>query len=373
MNKEGVFMKKVLLIFTILFALITGCSKKGEEKKEILSPKISAPLLTIEKKKTTDVYEVSGNIVSKNPVNIVSKTMGTVVSVNAFEGDRVSKGKLIIQIDSPEVTAMLNRTQASIEEAQKALMIAKANEKLAFNTLKRYENLYNEQAISQQEFEIKETAYLVAKSEVERLENVIKQAEAERERVKGMQSYLFVYAPLSGVITKKYVNPGTNVLPGMQLLTIEPENDLRVEVDVDEKVYGFIKQGMILSVYVETLGREFKGVVSEIVPAIDPQSRTFRVKLDLPKDKSLAIGLYANVKIGLGTKESIFIPKTAIYTKGQLDYVYVVGKDNKLSLRLVRTGSKHDNMVEILSGLNEGERIVKVITESVQEGAELQQ
>lgn len=365
-------MKKIFIVFIIFFAFIIGCSKKSEEKKEGVPPKINAELFTIEKKKISDIYEVSGNIASKNPVNIVSKTMGTVISVNVNEGDRVSKGKLIIQIDSPEISAMLERTQASIEEANKALLMAKANEKLAYNTFKRYENLYKEQAISKQEFEVKETAYLVAKGEVERLENVIKQAEAERARVKGMQSYLFVYAPVSGVVTKKFVNPGTNVLPGMQLITIEPEYDLRAEANVDEKVLGLIKPGMKLAVNVEALNKEFIGVVSEIVPAIDPQSRTFKVKIDLPRNKDLAIGLYATVKIGMGTKESILIPKTAIYKKGQLDYVYVVGKDKKLSLRLVRTGNAVNEMVEILSGLNDGEKIVKVITENIQEGAELQ-
>lgn len=365
-------MKKLFIVFIIFLNFIVGCSKKQEDKKESAPQKINADLFTVEKKKISDVYEVSGNIASKNPVNIISKTMGTVVSVNVNEGDRVNKGKLLIQIDSPEISAMLDRTQASIEEAKKALVVAKANEKLAESTFKRYENLYKEQAISKQEFEIKETAYLVAKGEVERLENVIRQAEAEKARVKGMQSYLFVYAPVSGVVTKKFVNPGTNVLPGMQLLTVEPEDALRVEVAVDEKAIGTIKTGMKLPVYVDALKKEFIGSVSEIVPAIDPQSRTFRIKLDLPRDKNLAIGLYATVKIGMGTKEAIFIPKTAIYKKGQLDYVYVVGNDKKLSLRLVRTGSTYNDMVEILSGLNQGEKIVKFIAENVIEGAEVQ-
>lgn len=365
-------MKKLLIVFIIFLSFIFSCSKKTEDKKEGTPQKISAEILTVEKKRILDVYEVSGNIASKNPVNIISKTMGTVVSVNVSEGDRVSNGKLLVQLDSPEISAMLDRTQASIEEARKALVIAKANEKLAESTYKRYENLYKEQAISKQEFEIKETAYLVAKGESERLENVIRQAEAEKARVKGLQSYLFVYAPISGVVTKKFINPGTNVLPGMQLLTIEPEDNLRVEVNADEKVIGLIKVGMKLPVFVEALKKEFTGYVSEIVPAIDPQTRTFKIKLDLPKDKNLALGLYATVKIGMGTKESIFVPITAIHKKGQLDYVYVVGNDKKISLRLVRTGIITNDMVEILSGLNEGEKIVKVITDNVIEGAEVQ-
>ncbi|MCX7771119.1 MAG: efflux RND transporter periplasmic adaptor subunit [Proteobacteria bacterium] len=365
-------MKKNIVISLIFLILLFGCSKKEANTKEGVTNTINVELYSVQKVKVSDLYEVSGNLVSKNPVNIVSKVMGTIVSINVNEGDRVSKDKLLIQIDSPEISAMLDRAQASIEEAKKSLIMAKTNEKLAESTFKRYENLYKEQAISKQEFEVKETAYLVAKSEVERLENVIRQAEAEKARVKGMQSYLYVYAPVSGIVTKKFVTPGTNILPGMQLITIEPEDNLRVEVNADEKVLGMIKIGKKIPVYVEALNKEFEGVVAEIIPAIDTQSRTFKMKIDLPKNRDLAIGLYATVRIAMGTKDAIYIPKSALYSKGQLDYVYVVGNDKKLSLRLLRIGKISNNMVEVLSGLNEGEKIVKVVEDTVREGVEIQ-
>jgi multidrug efflux system membrane fusion protein len=348
--------------------ILYSCSSKENKKVEEKIEKVKVELYKVAKVETQDVYEVSGSVVSKNPVDIVSKTMGTVVQVNVNEGDRVSKGKLLIQIDSPEIKAMVERAEASIEEAKKALATAKANERLAENTFKRYENLFKEQAISRQEYEVKETNYLIAKGEVERLENLVKQAEAEKARIKGMESYLYIYSPVSGVVTKKHVNNGVNVLPGMQLITIEPEDNLRIEVNADEKVLGVIKKGMIVPVFIDILKKELKGVVSEFVPAIDTQTRTFKLKVDLPKDKNLAIGLYGTVKINIGKKPTIYVPKSAIYTREQLNYVYVVGSDKKVVLRFVRIGKEIDNNVEILSGLNEGEEIVKNINENVKEG-----
>lgn len=360
--------RRKIIFFLIVLIFIVSCGKKDEQKIEEKVEKVKAETIKIHKVEVPELYQVSGSIVSKNPVDIVSKTMGTVIQMNVNEGDRVNKGKLLIQLDSPEIRAMLDRTEASINEAKKALNTAKANERLAENTFRRYENLYKEQAISKQEYESKETAYLVAKSEVERLENTVKQAEAERARVKGMESYLYIYAPVSGVVTKKYVNIGVNVLPGMQLITVEPEDSLRIEVNADEKVLGVIKKGMKIPVYIESLKREYIGVVSEYIPAIEPQTRTFKIKVDLPRDKSLAIGLYGTVKINMGKKETIFVPKTAIYSKGQLNYVYVLGPDRKLSLRLVRTGDEKDGNVEILSGLNKDEEIIKEISEYIKEG-----
>ncbi len=355
----------LLIVGLLIFSSCIGKeSKKVEEKIE----KVKVELYKVAKVETQDLYEVSGSIVSKNPVDIVSKTMGTVVQVNVNEGDRVSKGKLLIQIDSPEIKAMMERADAGIEEAKKALATAKANEKLAENTFKRYENLFKEHAISRQEYEVKETNYLIAKGEVERLEKLVMQAEAEKARIKGMESYLYIYSPVNGIITKKYVNTGVNVLPGMHLITIEPEDSLRIEVNVDEKVLGVISKGMVVPVFIDALKREFKGVVSEFVPAVDPQTRTFKIKVDLPKDKRLAIGLYGTVKINIGKKTTIYVPKSAIYTRGQLNYVYVVGNDKKVALRLVRIGKEVDDNLEILSGLNEGEEIVKNINESVKEG-----
>jgi RND family efflux transporter MFP subunit len=365
MNRHIIFL---IFIITIVF----GCNKNEKEMQKLGSEKISVELFKVKKQPIEDYYEVSAVIVSKNPITIVSKAMGTIVFADVNEGDKVNKGKLLLRIDSPEIKAMLDRAQASIEESKKMLVIAKANEKLAENTFKRYENLFKEQAISKQEFENKETNYLVAKSEVERLENIIKQAEAEKERIKGLESHLYVYAPVGGVITKKFVNLGTNVLPGTQLLILEPEDELRVEANVDEKVLGFIKKGMKIPVYIEAIKKEFVGILSEFIPAVDAQSRTFKIKIDLPKDKNLVIGLYSTIKIKMGTKEAMLIPKSAIYTRGQLSYVYVVGEGRKIAMRLVKTGKEDKDMIEILSGLNDGEEIVKNITLKVKEGIEVQ-
>lgn len=361
--------KNLMLFLAIISSLyLNGCSKKEEKKDETQKQKIKAELLIISKKNVSDIYEVSGTVTSKNPVNIVSKTTGTVVQVNAVEGEKVNKGKLLILIDSPEIRAMLQSAESSIQETKKALDIAKANLNLAESTYRRYENLFKEQAISRQEFENIETKYIVAKNEVGRLENAVRQAEAEKSRIKGMESHLYINAPVSGIVTQKFVNPGYNVMTGTQLITVEPEDSLRIEVNADEKILSLIKKGMKIPVYIDALKKEFLGIVSEYVPAVDPNTRTFKIKIDLPKDPKLAIGLYGTVKISLGKKESLWVPQSAIYLRGQLSYVFVVDKDKVLNLRLVRTGKVVDGEVEILSGLNEGDQIVKTITENVKEG-----
>lgn len=347
------------LLLLSVFILFFSCSK-GENKGELKPAEtIKVTLFTVQKQSLDDIYEISGTVVSRNPVKLVSKVMGTINEVRVDEGTVVDKGSLLMVIDAPEITANYEKANSAVAEAEKAVSLARINAKHAESTFKRYEKLYQEKAISLQEFENIEMKRNLALDEVKRTEAVLGQAKAEKERAIAMLSYTKVVAPISGVVTEKLANAGLNVMPGTPLVTVESDKNLRLEVNADEKVLPLVKKGQRLTVYFDSTKTEVNAIVSDIVPSVDPVSRTFKLKLDLPSDKSIKLGLYGTVRMPIGKKDVIVIPQSAVMTRGQLTYAYVLDKDSIATLRLIRTGVLKDGFVEVLSGLNEGDKVVK--------------
>lgn len=332
-----------LLVLALIAALAPVACSKSEAPKTGPAPEVSAPIYKVEKTETPDFYEVSGTVTSRNPAQMVAKVTGTVGEVTIVEGQRVRKGDLLVLIDAPDIQAARDQ--------------ARASSALAESTLRRYEPLFRERAISPQEYEEVQTKRNVAADELRRTEALL--------------SYARITAPVNGIITHKEVSVGSIVMPGTPVLTIETEEGLRIEVDVDEKLLSFVKKGMAIPVFFELLGREVTGTVDEVVPAIDRQSRTFKVRVSLPPDAAPRLGAYGTVRIPVGTAARVLVPPAALHPRGQLTYVYVLDDGGIASLRLVRTGKTVRGMTEITSGLDPGVRIVAAFSEKVREGVKV--
>jgi len=166
-----------------------------------------------------------------------------------------------------------------------------------------------------------------------------------------------VVAPFDGVITRKLADVGDLASPGRPLLELEDPNSLRLEADVPEALVGRIQMAGPMPVRVALVGNDLAGVVSEVSPAADPNSRTFRVKLDLPPTAGLRLGQFGRVVVPLGETASVRVPATALVVRGQMEIVFVAASQ-KAQLRLVKTGKRVSDEIEIVSGLNPGESIV---------------
>jgi RND family efflux transporter MFP subunit len=146
-------------------------------------------------------------------------------------------------------------------------------------------------------------------------------------------------------------------VPGAPLMTVEDNSSYQVDINVDEKLAGRIKPGMGADVLVDSMNAQIRGVVTEVVPSVDPMSRSFLVKIAL-KAEGLRNGFYGKVSIPVGKKEALLVPKEAIVERGQLTGVYVVGGDSVMTYRLVKTGREYGERVEILSGLSPDEKVI---------------
>ena len=185
------------------------------------------------------------------------------------------------------------------------------------------------------------------------------QAKAAVAQAQSAFGYSKLRAPFDGVVTERRVDPGALASPGMPLLTIESSGRLRLEATVDESDLRFVHVGEIVPVTLDAYpDQKLSGRVSQIVPAADPASRTFLLKIELPSSTLLRSGLFGRAQFSRGERKALIIPRTAVIERGSIKGVFVVDQDKIASLRYVTLGGPLGDRVEVLSGLSPSESIV---------------
>jgi RND family efflux transporter MFP subunit len=366
-------MKKTFAIFIIIIitALIIGCGEKikpGESK--VQRPQVSGVSIEeVRSSETVVFYETSGTLRSRNTAIISAKIMGEVTGIKVKPGDAVKKGDILLTISAPDVTARAEAAKEAFKEAQRGADIAGENKGLMEKTFERYKKLYEEKALTGQEFDEVKAKKEVAVLEYERARKVLDRAEAGLQEADAFKGYAVVRSPLNGIVGEKSIDIGNMALPGAPLVLIE-EPVYRVEAAVDEKLLSSIHPGTQILVSIDPVTMNTTGRVAEIVRQIDPLTRTFTVKIDLNEtSRYLRGGIYAKVKIPIDKKRGLFIPRDALITRGDLSGVYAVNEDGIVTLRFVKTGKISEGKIEVLSGLSEGEKIiVKGIEKAVDGG-----
>ena len=158
-------------------------------------------------------------------------------------------------------------------------------------------------------------------------------------------------------MVSKYVDPGDMCIPGKPLLTIEGGSVYKFQTTVREALSGSVKRGEKVQVYIDAIGRQIEGSIKEIVYSMDPASRDFIVKIELPRVKGLLAGMYGKAFIPIGWKEAILISKKALQRVGQVHFVYCK-EDGKTVIRYVKPGKEYGDDVEILTGLDDKDIVI---------------
>lgn len=372
----------ILLLFMIFVA---ACSKDRKESRDITQPPLvrDVEVRLIRPETVEDSFEAVGTVKAKMIAQLSSQVAGTIVSVLAREGDPVSRGQTLVEIDDRDARAELQGAQAGVEEADRAIgaaesavTAARGQRELAAATFKRYEPLVAKGSVTPQEFDEVNARFKIANAELERAEENLraqrarkKQAEAKVSSAQTRLGFTKLGAPFDGVVTAKTAEVGTLASPGNPLMTIEQRGPYQLEVQVGESRLGGLKLGMRTPVEIDALKKELTGKIGEIVPAAEPRSRTFTIKIDIPADPSLHTGLYGRARFIAGKKEILMAPQSALVKKGQLTGVYAVDDRGTVRLRFVTTGNRYGDNTEILSGLTASERIVVRGLEKISDGS----
>lgn len=357
-------------VIPLLIASLLGCGSKVEPAAQ------SAPVLVqgatvaaVAAEQIPELQEAVGTVRARNSALIAARIAGSVSRVLVKEGDRVAKGELLLTLEAAESGAAAAGARSGVEEAARALEEARSRKRLADATFERYRRLFDEQAVTRQEFEVRQMEQEVANEGVARAQARLSQARQSASAAGTVAGYARVSAPISGVVLAKQVEAGQTVFPGTPLLTVEGDQGFRLEVAAPERLLGKVKQGDRVGISVE--GAQATGTVSEVVPMVDPVSRTFTVKIEL-QGRGLRSGAYGKAQFASGARQGIAVPAAAVVERGALTSVWAVSPEGIARLRLVKLGRALGGRVEVLSGLSPGERIVVAGTDRVSDGVKVQ-
>ncbi|MCO5051476.1 MAG: efflux RND transporter periplasmic adaptor subunit [Verrucomicrobiae bacterium] len=335
----------VVLIGVIASAMtlvLSGCGRQPERNPPAPLPEVAVTVTTVELKQRPALEEVVGTVRAKLRTVIEAKVSGRIEQMPVALGAKVKTGDQLVQLSAPEIQAKLDQAQALQQQADA--------------DLKRFAALLETATLTRAEFDNAQARARVAQAAV-----------AEAETLLG---YTQIRSPYAGVVTRKYADVGDLASPGKPLLEMEDATVLRLEADVPEAVIGRLQLGDKLPVRIASLADALEGVVSEMAPAADPNSRTFLVKLDLPRAAGLRAGQFGRVAMAVGETTALRVPASAVVTRGQMEIIFVV-VDGHAQLRLVKTGKPLGAEIEVVSGVNAGEQVVTANAASLQDGQPL--
>lgn len=309
--------------------IVTGCHQAGEPAPAAKLPVAAVRVQPVQTKTYQATEDVVGTVRARLRASIEAKVSGRIEKMPVTAGQVVKQDELLAQLE--------------VREAQARLAQAKAVREQTARDRQRLEALLQQKAVTQQEFDA-----VLARAQV---------SEASLQEAQTMLDYATITAPFGGVITRKLAEVGDLASPGRALLELEDPSGLRLEADVPEALIGRIQANGKLPVRAASLTNEILGTVSEIAPIADPNSRTFRVKLELPVNAGLRAGQFGRVAVPVGQSSNLRIPTTALVRRGQMEIVFVIAQ-KQAQMRLVKTGRRLGEEIEILSGLEPGEAVV---------------
>jgi len=317
------------LTATLLATLaLNGCGRKSADVASTL-PAVVVQTQVAESKNRVATEEDIGTVRAQLHAVIEAKVSGKIEQMLVVPGQEVTNGELLAVIDAREIQAQYDQALAVRQQAE--------------SDLKRANDLFQQKILSSSEFDAARS-----KSRV---------ADAAATEAETLLDYTKVAAPFDGVITRKDADVGDLAAPGKPLLELEDPHHLRLEADVPEALMDKIKLSDRLPVRIGALETNLTGVVSEIAPSADPNSRTFVVKLDLPAVPGLRAGQFGRVAVPTGEVSALRVPASAVIQRGDMQLLFVVA-DHHAQLRIVKTGARVGDEVEIVSGLDSGETVV---------------
>lgn len=326
----------------ILLGSCGGCS--GEQKKEVAERETRVTLQPLEKRVFRRQIPVQGTVWPVEYATISAKISGTLELLKVDEGDVRKKGDVLFGIDRQVLKNQVTMREdeikvknAELESARIALESAKISERKATLDYERFLTLWQSKATSQTEFETYETAYKKAKTDVRNAQAAIANAEAQLKQAESNLTIAeknlddsVVTAPFDCIITDKYVEENEYVTAGQNILKLENQKQLEVICYISSVYYDLVQAGKTpIRVILDGVDKG-RAVVTYKAPSIDPESRTFKLKVLVPPEIKLVSGTLCDLSIVLEEKEAYGLPADALLLRANDRYiVYAIGPDNR--------------------------------------------
>ncbi len=358
-------MQRTRLIFlpTLwILLLLAGCRGEADKTSESRPNRPISGVETVEARlqEIDVIFSASGTIRAASHSTLTSKIMGNVTRMMVREGDRVEKGEALLEIESQDIGARVRQARGALESAEAALRNAEAN----FN---RISELFSRGSATRFELD-------GATLQLDSAKGRVKQAKGAVKEARTMKQYALIRAPVAGVVTRKRVEVGDQAAPGRPLVEFEDRSRLQFETFVPESKLSSLKIGQKVEVAINALSDErIAGSIAEMEPSSDPVSHSAKIKIDLKEAKGALSGMYGRALIPTGKRHAVLIPQKAVVKRGQLTAVYLLDKEQTFHFRLIQTGKLFRDQIEVLSGLEGGERIAVSKLDQLEDGTEVRE
>lgn len=305
---------------------------------------------------------LTGALKPKEAVNVNPKGTGRIEGIHFLVGDSVRKGALVAEIEDDELEQQVKRSEASFAVSSANISSRKAELANSRASLDRSKLLFDEDLLSPQEYQQAQTSLEVMEAQLELAEAQAQQSQAELNELRIRLAQSKIYAPMSGIVSARYVDPGALVAPNNPILQIVNLATMVTQGNVPERNISKLSVGNDANVIVDAIpGREFQGVVARVAPVLDAATRSAVIEIDIPNaDMVLKAEMFARITLDLGSlRDATLIPRDGLVYRGQQPGVYIVEGDGRRPVfRVIETGMTREGQIEVLGNLDAGTRIV---------------
>ena len=357
-------------------------------------------------------FEATGSLAANQQTDVMPETSGKVAAVGVDLGSQVHRGQMIVKIDDADLRIRVEQAQAQLDQAKATLRQneakiglrpgqkfnpesvpevaqARAALDLAEKNLSRYEKLIESGDISRAQYDQQKSqrdqlreAYEVAIHQAQQnyaavanAQGVVDAANTQLALAKRNANYSVVNAPIAGYVSERTADVGEYVSPQQKVATIVNLNPLRVRIDIPEQAIPRVHVGESVSVTVAAYtDRSFAGHVARISPSVTASSRTLTIEAEVENASGeLKPGQFATVRILLPQSEpAVLVPQRALREISGATYVFVI-KNGRAEQRLVQTGQKEGDLIEIKSGIAADEVVATSNVDQLSDGVTIRQ
>ena len=339
---------------------------------------------------------LSGQTVADASISLAPKYNGRITAVYVELGDWVEEGQVLMVQDLEDLDISIAQNAAAAGAARadvretaatyNANLSSKKNAyELASAKYERQKYLFSIGAISQDKLDSVEAEYSAAKAAYEVLANqqaggmaaaieskelIAAKQEHATEALEKQRSDMILRAPRSGIIAYRNAEVGAMAAAGTKAFTLVDNGHINVDCTIGENDAAILQAGMEVNVTIDALGKDFLGKIIFVSPAMDEDSKSYRVRVSLDNpDSTVKAGLFAHTSVDiLQRPQTIFVPQSAVLTRNGEQYVFVLREDGTVERRVVKIGLLNDVSEEILEGLTEGEKVVLTNQDKLQDG-----
>lgn len=349
------------LLVIIVFRIYTNIQANNERADKVSQGRSIAAATAYPQRTTiTPVMRFAGSLDPVWQADVAAKIDGRVERVYVNEGDRVAAGTLLAHLEQTEQTA-------NLLSAKGTLMDAQTNLEKAERELQRYQALYERGAVSEQTVD----NYRFSRNNAQ---GKLSEAQGVWDNMQDKLSGASVAAPQAGIVSKRYYQEGYYAKVGTALFNIADITELTAKINIPEGQISNIAVGGIAEITVPAYPNDtFSGTITRISPVADLPARTFAAEVTVDNSAGkLRGGVYANVSITAEPKtNALVIPLSAIVMREDQRTVFAVDSEGIVSRRVLATGAVNDNMIEVLDGLSENDRIVTGGQNKLREGSKI--